>query len=238
MLAVQERLRGARGVPYNIGMRSFPVRRNTLVLGAVLLLLAIFGWAGWANWEYRQQAAERQLALERAAHPDIQVPTMAGTASPSVTALEGKPAPPFTLEKLDGTKVSLASLRGKAVLVNFWATWCAPCKIETPWIIELQNKYASQGLEVVGISTEGEDLKADDTAGWAKQKASIADAVKQLKIPYTVLINGDSLSDQYGGLDALPTSFYIDRKGTIVASQEGLTGEADMEAKIQKALKE
>lgn len=217
-------------------MRSFPVRRNTLVLGAVLFLLAIFGWAGWANWEYHKEAADRQAALARAAHPDIQVPTVIGDLSPSVSALIGKPAPAFTLEKLDGTKVSLADLKGKAVLLNFWATWCSPCKIETPWIIDFSRKYAGQGLEVVGISTEGEDLKPDDQAGWAKQKAAVAEAVKQLKIPYTVLINGDSLSDAYGGLEAMPTTFYVDRKGTIVAAQEGLTSDADMESKIEKAL--
>lgn len=212
------------------------MRRNTLVLGAVLFLLAIFGWAGWANWEYHKLAAERQAALARAAHPDIQVPTVAGDMSPSVTALEGKQAPAFTLEELSGKKVSLADYRGKAVLVNFWATWCSPCKIETPWLIELRNKYASQGFEVLGISTEGDDLAANDTAGWAKDKAAIAEAVKQLNIPYPVLINGDSLSNEYGGLDAMPTSFYVDRKGKIVASQMGLTSESDMEAKIQKAL--
>jgi cytochrome c biogenesis protein CcmG/thiol:disulfide interchange protein DsbE len=130
----------------------------------------------------------------------------------------------------------LASYKGKAVLVNFWATWCAPCKIETPWLIELRNQYAPQGFEVIGISTEGDDLADNDKAGWVKEKADIAKAVQQMHISYPILINGDSLSQAYGGLDAMPTSFFVDRKGKIVASQLGLTSESDMDANIRKAL--
>jgi thiol-disulfide isomerase/thioredoxin len=216
-------------------MRSFPVRRNTLVIGAVLFILAVFGWAGWANWELRKQEAEKQQAQARAAQA-VLIPSAVDDTAQSFSPLMDKPAPAFTLEDLSGKKVSLASFRGKAVLLNFWATWCTPCKLETPWIIELSKKYAPQGLEVVGISTEGDDLPPNDKAGWAKDKAAIAQAVKQMHIPYTVLINGDSLSSKYGGLDAMPTSFYVDRKGVIVAAQMGLTSEADMAAKIQKAL--
>jgi cytochrome c biogenesis protein CcmG/thiol:disulfide interchange protein DsbE len=149
-----------------------------------------------------------------------------------------KTAPAFTLEDLSGRKVSLDSYKGKAVLINFWATWCGPCKIETPWLIELRNKYASQGFEILGISTEGDDLNKDDKAGWAKDKAAIAKFVSEEKVPYPILIDGDSLSQAYGGLDAMPTSFFVDRKGTVVAAQMGLTSESDIESNIKKALGE
>jgi peroxiredoxin len=152
------------------------------------------------------------------------------------TPLKGKLAPAFTLQDLNDNKVSLASYRGKAVLINFWATWCAPCKIETPWIVELRNKYASQGFEVLGISTEGDDLKADDTAGWAKDKAAITKFVQEQKVPYPMLVNGDSISTPYGGLDELPTSFFLNRKGVVVAAQLGLSSQSDFEANIKKAL--
>ena len=214
-------------------MKSFPVRRNTLVLFAVLFTLAAFGWAGWANWEYRQQAAERVLASE--AKGEL-VADPAGGEATYVTPLKGKMAPAFALEDMSGKKVSLASYRGKALLINFWATWCAPCKIETPWLIELRNKYAPQGFEVLGIDTEGDDLKPGDQAGLAKQKAEIAKFVQQEKMPYPVLVNGDSISTPYGGLDELPTSFFVDRKGTVVAAQLGLTSESEIEANIKKAL--
>jgi thiol-disulfide isomerase/thioredoxin len=209
------------------------LKRNTLVLFAVLIILAIFAWAGWANWEYRRQATERRLASvakgELVADPNTGAPKY---LSPFV----GKPAPQFTLQNLQGQKVSLENYKGKAVLVNFWATWCGPCKIETPWLVELRNKYAGQGFEVLGISTEGEDLKPDDKAGFARQKAAIEKFVQQEHVPYPMLINGDSLSQEYGGLDAMPTSFYVDRQGNVVAAQMGLTSESDMEANIKKAL--
>jgi cytochrome c biogenesis protein CcmG/thiol:disulfide interchange protein DsbE len=211
------------------------MRRNTVILFAVLFIMATFAWAGWANWEYRQQAAARILAAE----PRTELVADPATgAAVFETPLKGKLAPAFTLEDLSGNKVSLASYRGKAVLINFWATWCAPCKIETPWIVELRNKFASQGFEVLGISTEGDDLKPDDKAGWAKDKAAIAKFVQEEKVPYPMLVNGDSISTPYGGLDELPTSFFVNRKGVVIAAQVGLSSESDFEANIKKALAE
>jgi thiol-disulfide isomerase/thioredoxin len=215
--------------------RSISLKRNTVVLFAVLFILAIFGWAGWANWEYRQQAAEKLLAS--AAKGEL-VPDANGGMPKYLSPFMDKTAAAFTLEDLSGRKVSLDSYKGKAVLINFWATWCGPCKIETPWLIELRNKYASQGFEILGISTEGDDLNKDDKAGWAKDKAAIAKFVSEEKVPYPILIDGDSLSQAYGGLDAMPTSFFVDRKGTVVAAQMGLTSESDIESNIKKALGE
>ena len=157
-------------------MKSFPVRRNTLVLGATLLILAIFAWAGWANWEYRRQEAERLLA--NAAQGEL-VPAPGGGTPQYVSPLDGKAAPDFALNDLKGSKVTLASYRGKAVMINFWATWCGPCRIETPWIVELRQKYAAQGFEVLGVDTEGDDLKKDDKAGWAKASAAASKFVAE-----------------------------------------------------------
>jgi cytochrome c biogenesis protein CcmG/thiol:disulfide interchange protein DsbE len=203
------------------------------VLGVTLLILATFAWAGWANWEYRQQQAEKtaaagvQATLEKGETADAML-----TSSP----LLGKPAPEFKLEDLSGKPVTLADYKGKALLINFWATWCGPCKLETPWIVELRNQYADKGFEVLAIDSEGDDLKADDKDGFAKQKESVAKFVKQEKMPYPVLLNGDSIANQYGGLDAMPTSFWVDRNGKVVASQMGITSKDDMEEKIKKAL--
>jgi thiol-disulfide isomerase/thioredoxin len=210
------------------------MKRNTIVLGVVLALLALFGWSGWANWKYRQQAAERALA--QAAKGELVAQAASGEMANS--PLVSKPAPDFTLEDLHGAKVSLSSYKGKAVLVNFWATWCGPCKLETPWIIELRNQYAAQGFEVLGISTEGEDLTPDDKAGLDQQRKAVAKFAGDMKVPYPMLINGDSLAKAYGGLDAMPTSFYVDRNGTIVAAQMGITSKDEMEANIKKALGE
>jgi len=212
--------------------RSTPLKRNTFVLFIVLFILATFAWAGWANWEYRKQAAERALAS--AARGELVADASGNLQYDS--PLKDKPAPAFTLDDMKGNKVSLDSFKGKAVLINFWATWCAPCKIETPWLIELRNQYASQGFEILGISTEGNDLQPGDKEGWAKDKAAIAKFVEQEKMTYPVLIDGDSIAKPYGGLDELPTSFFVDRNGTVVAAQLGLTSKDNIESNIRKAL--
>ena len=207
------------------------MKRNTVVLAVVLLILAVFAWAGWANYEYRKQAAERLLAS--AAKGEL-VPGANGGAPQFVSPLKGKPAPAFTLEDLSGKKVSLASYKGKAVLINFWATWCGPCKIETPWLIELRNQYAAQGFEILGVSED--ELDRDDAQKLGAEKQEIARFVQQMHMPYPVLIGGDSISEPYGGLDDLPTSFFVDRGGMVVAAQVGLTSKDEIEGNIKKAL--
>jgi len=190
--------------------------------------MSTFAWAGWANFEYRKQAAERALAS--VAKGELVVDA-AGTPE-YVSPLKGKPAPAFALEDLTGNKVTLDSYKGKAVLVNFWATWCAPCKIETPWIVELRSQYAAQGFEVLGISAD--DLDKDDAKKLEQEKKDIAHSADQLHISYPVLIDGGSLDKDYGGLDELPMSFYVDRKGTVVAVQMGLSSKAEMEANVKQ----
>ena len=209
------------------------MKRNTIVIGVTLLILATFAWAGWANWQYRKQAAERALAS--AAHANL-IPATAGDVPQSQTSLIGKPAPDFVLEDLSGKTVALSSFKGKPLLINFWATWCGPCKIETPWLVELENEYGPKGFEIVGISTEGDDLQPGDKEGLARDKAAIARFVKEYHMQYPVLVNGDSLATEYGGLDAMPTSVYVNPDGKVVAVQLGITSKEDMVANIEKTL--
>lgn len=137
----------------------------------------------------------------------------------------GTPAPNFTLQTLDGKDISLADFRGKAVLVNFWATWCGPCKIETPWLVELQNQYGSQGLQVVGV--------AMDDSG----KDEIAKFAKDMGVNYPVLMGKEAVGDAYGGVPALPESFFVGRDGKIVDRIIGLKGRGEIEDSVKKALK-
>ena len=136
----------------------------------------------------------------------------------------GTPAPNFTLETLDGKNLSLSDLKGKAVVVNFWATWCGPCKIETPWLVELQNQYGSQGLQVVGV--------AMDDSG----KDEIEKFAKDMGVNYPVLIGKEAVGDAYGGVPALPESFFVGRDGKIVDRIIGLKGRAEIEDSVKKAL--
>ena len=209
------------------------MKRNTIVITAVLFVLAIFAWAGWANWEYRKQAAERLLA--NAAQGEL-VAAAAGDTGGMVSPLVGKPAPAFALEDLSGNMVSLSKYKGKALLINFWATWCGPCKLETPWLVDLRNQYASQGFEVIGVSTD--DIDRGDKEKLGEEKKEIARFVEQMHMPYPVLIEGDLLSKPYGGLDAMPTSFFVDRTGKVVAAQMGITSKDDIASNIRKALGE
>jgi cytochrome c biogenesis protein CcmG/thiol:disulfide interchange protein DsbE len=209
------------------------VKRNSIVLSVVLLLLAAFAWAGWANWESRKQAAEKRLAMVAKAEL---VANSSGDVPKFASPLLNNPAPDFTLEDLSGNKVSLASYRGKAVLINFWATWCGPCKIETPWLVDLRKQYASQGFEILGVSLD--DLDPDDKREFAQEKRDIAKFAAQEHMQYPVLIDGASIDKPYGGLDALPTSYFVDRSGKVVATQLGLTSKDDIEGNIRKALGE
>src|SRR3984893_15851394 len=143
-------------------------------------------------------------------------------STPRIT--KSGPAPDFALESLDGKRGRLSDLRGKAVLLNFWATWCSPCKIEMPWFIELQNQYGAQGLQIVGVAM-------DDSS-----KEDIAKFAKDMGVNYPVLLGKEAVGDAYGGVPALPETFFIGRDGKIVDKIIWLEGKADIEDSIKKAL--
>jgi thiol-disulfide isomerase/thioredoxin len=139
-------------------------------------------------------------------------------------ALQAKMAPDFTLQSLDGKSTKLSDFRGKAVLLNFWATWCGPCKIEMPWFVELQKQYGAQGLQVVGVAMD--DASKEDIAKFAKD----------MGVNYPILIGKEAVGDQYGGVPALPESFFIGRDGKVVDKIIGLKGKAEIEDSIKKTL--
>lgn len=215
------------------------MKRNHLVLILIIAALVLMAWSGVDNYRRRKAEQEKIKALQAAAALVPQAPAGANDsqAEPEEeerSPLEGKQAPPFTLETLQGEKVSLASYKGKAVLVNFMATWCAPCKVETPWLIELRKQYAPQGFEILGISTD--ELDKDDKKLNAEDREGIAKFVDNMHIDYPVLIDGDSISHPYGGIDALPSSFFVDRSGKVIAVTVGLHDRSELESDIQKAL--
>jgi peroxiredoxin len=134
------------------------------------------------------------------------------------------PAPDFELPTLDGRRVKLSDFRGQAVLLNFWATWCPPCKIEMPWFVDIQKEYGKDGLVVLGVAM-------DDT-----ESAKIAAFASEMGVNYQVLLGTDQVSDDYGDVRSLPTTFYIDRNGNIVSKAVGLLGRQEIENDVKKAL--
>jgi len=138
--------------------------------------------------------------------------------------VQGMPAPDFALQSLDGSQVKLSDFRGKAVLLNFWATWCPPCKVEMPWFEDLQKQYAKDGLVVLGVAM-------DDS-----EPATIAKFASELGVNYQVLLGTDKVSDDYGDVQYLPTTFYIGRDGAIVDKMTGLLDRKEIEQAVKKTL--
>jgi thiol-disulfide isomerase/thioredoxin len=134
-------------------------------------------------------------------------------------------APDFALESLDGKTMRLSDFRGKAVLLNFWATWCGPCKIEMPWFVELQKQYGADGFQIVGVAMD--DASKEDISKFAKE----------MGVNYPILIGKEAVGDQYGGVPALPESFLIARDGKIMDKIIGLRGKSEIEDAIKKAIK-
>jgi thiol-disulfide isomerase/thioredoxin len=134
------------------------------------------------------------------------------------------PAPAFALTALDGKPVSIAGARGKVVLLNFWATWCGPCRAEISDLIELQNKYQDR-FQILSLIVEDDD-----------DQEAIKKFVAKSGINYPVAIADDDLRMQYGGIAALPTSFLLDREGRIVQKHEGLHNPVLYELEVRALL--
>lgn len=139
---------------------------------------------------------------------------------------ERHPAPDFALKDADGKVVHLSDYRGKVVLLDFWATWCGPCKIEIPWFMEMQRQNKDRGFEVLGVAMDDE--------GWEAVKPFIS----QMGVNYRVVIGNDTTTQLYGGVDALPTTFLIDRTGKIAAVHVGLTSKKDFEDGVEQLLQD
>lgn len=139
-------------------------------------------------------------------------------------ALTGQAAPALTFTDLAGREVSLSALKGKVVIVDFWATWCGPCRMEIPGYIELQNKYGKDGLVIIGVSLDQKGPK------YVKQ------FVEANGMNYTVVMGDDKAVDAFGGFNAIPTTFLINREGRIVHQKSGAMDHAAYEEILKKAL--
>jgi peroxiredoxin len=136
----------------------------------------------------------------------------------------GKPAPTFTLADLDGKRVPSSSFQGKVVILDFWATWCPPCKEEIPHLVNLQAKYRDRGLAIVGLSLD---------AGGANDVKPFAD---EHDVNYTMLIANDDVSRAFGGVTMIPTTFVLDRNGVVVKRFIGYTPPEAFEEAIRPLL--
>lgn len=142
-------------------------------------------------------------------------------------------SPNFTLKGLDDQDVSLSQFKGQVVLVNFWATWCGPCRIEIPWLIDLQNKYAARGFTVLGVAMDDEGKSA--VAPFVeKERFKVAGTPQPMNYP--VVLGNDATADKFGGLVGFPTSLLISRDGRVVKRVDGLVSYDEIDKAIQSQL--
>jgi len=133
-----------------------------------------------------------------------------GSRPDSAVAKQHGPAPDFNLPLIDGGQLRLSSYRGKIVLLDFWATWCVPCREETPHFVDLQQKYGGEGLQIIGVSM-------DDSTD------PVRTFYQQFHINYPVVMGTADVGGAYGGVLGLPIAFLIDREGRIYAKHIGAT---------------
>ncbi len=150
--------------------------------------------------------------------------TVAWSAEPPPPKIGG-PAPVLGVTDLDGTRLDLAALRGKVVVVDFWATWCAPCRGQAPRWVALQEKYRTQGLEVVGISLD-------------ESPEPVRDFRKEFRLNYRVGLGDAKVAERWGGILGLPVAFVIDRKGRLAARHEGENDLSAVEKDVLRLLRE
>ena len=147
-------------------------------------------------------------------------PTEAHATTPRKDTAKRNPAPDFTLTDANGKQVRLSDYKGKVVLLNFWATWCGPCKFEIPWFIEFQKTHKDRGFTVIGVSL--------DEDGWE----SVKPYIQAKGVNYPVVVGSETVDQHYGGIEALPTSFLIDREGRIANTHVGLVSKKQYEDDI------
>jgi thiol-disulfide isomerase/thioredoxin len=194
------------------------MRKTIVVLVIVVALVTIVVWSN-RHWPgYNAEAAAQQTAP---------------TSDSAPLGMDDAALQTLPLTDLDGNKVTLGDYRGKVVLVNFWATWCGPCKIETPWLIDFQQKYASRGLVILGISMDEEGKSVV-----APYVASQTFNVNGQKEPfnYKILLGDDDIADKFGGVEGMPTSMLFTRDGRKVKTLIGLYDYDEIDKDIQSLL--
>lgn len=133
-------------------------------------------------------------------------------------------APDFTLPTTDGKSFKLSSLKGKVVIIDFWATWCPPCRKGIPDLIELKKKYGKKGFEVVGVSVD------------TQTRPDVVPFMKEYGINYPIVYGNQSVTQQYGGIESIPTTFVVDKKGKVIGSYVGWKPIEVYENQIKKLL--
>jgi cytochrome c biogenesis protein CcmG/thiol:disulfide interchange protein DsbE len=166
------------------------------------------------------------VGCDRSTQPPTTAELAKGTAN-------FKPAPAVSFQNLDGQTVTLAQYRGKVVLVNFWATWCEPCRSEIPELIQFQKEYGNRGFTVLGVAMDQEGKSV--VAPFVVKPQFDVDGQK-IAMNYPIVLGNDNIATQFGGIIGLPTSYVISKDGRIVQKVIGVIDDQGINDLIQKLL--
>jgi thiol-disulfide isomerase/thioredoxin len=145
-----------------------------------------------------------------------------GISQPPSSLLH-RPAPQLVRADLNNHQIDLKSYRGKVVLLNFWATWCAPCQVELPRFEAWQKRYGAEGLQVLAVSMDDGD-------------SSVRRTVRRLHLDFPVVMGDAELGDAFGGVLGLPITFLIDRNGVVVEKVKGETDLEHLELRVKRLI--
>ncbi|HEX5228171.1 MAG TPA: TlpA disulfide reductase family protein [Bryobacteraceae bacterium] len=201
-------------------------RRQTWILSAAGALAACLPLMAFPVTRAFAQRCVSACALETLAVRQLLMGPAQATSSAFVARGERRPAPDFALNDASGRTIKLSDYRGKVVLLNFWATWCTPCREEIPWFMDFAAVNSGRGFAVLGVSM--------DEGGWK----SVQPYVDRLHINYPVMIGNDEVARLFGGLDSIPLTLVIDRSGRIAAVHAGLCKRSEYESDINSVLNE
>jgi len=189
------------------------MKKNLLIVATVIVLIAATIYADKAT--------------------RVKPSNSVGNAGLAAGLAPGTPAPAFSLKDLDEKDISLSQFKGKVVFVNFWATWCAPCRLETPQLIALQAKYSSRGFTILGIAMD-EEGKSVVAPFVAKERYDVGG--QQLPMNYPIVIGNDATADKFGGVLGYPTNYLVSRDGKIVKRFEGVSSDEELSKAIESLL--
>lgn len=147
------------------------------------------------------------------------------TSKPTIISDLGTDAPDFSLDTVTGTPVKLSQFEGKIVVLNFWASWCPPCRKEIPDLVAAQNQYKSRGVEIIGVAVDGD------------QPEKIESFAKKHGVNYTIALDDGQIFEAWGG-SAIPLTFFIDRKGRIRERFDGLITREELNNILEQMLSE
>jgi thiol-disulfide isomerase/thioredoxin len=195
-------------------------------LAVVCLLVVGVAWMVFAGVH---NLRARRAAMQKAQQSEVVLTKADSSADagsdPEAKTMLGKVAPDFTLVDIKGKKVSLADFRGHPIVLNFWATYCGPCKLEMPWFQSLVSKYQPEGVVILGL---------DQDDGMATEQ--VAQASRKVGVSYPILMPDDKVSKDYQLSDYLPETFYIAKNGKIVDQTIGAHSKDELEVDIRKAI--